>query len=213
MSTPLRIVNFSIIHKDGWSSETDKYGIVAEPLNKTYNRGAFSFYLLLWGSDTKRFIEDIKIKDQILNMEVLGVTKKFGILRLEHKNSNTITNLVKRYKGVILSEIISNGIEKWTIAINTKSLKKFKEKLSQYGEILNYTEKSPNEVIPPPVLTERQVEALKIALNKGYFDYPKRIRGEDISKLLGMKTPTLIYHLRNAERSILEFYLDNFIND
>ncbi|MCH4815849.1 MAG: helix-turn-helix domain-containing protein [Saccharolobus sp.] len=213
MSTPIRIVNFSILHRDGWSPETSKYEITAESLNKTYNRGAFSFYLLIWGSDAKRFIEDIRNKHQILNIEVLGVTKRFGILRLEHKSNNTITNLVKRYKGIILSERISNGVEKWTVGINARSLKKFKEKLAEYGEIVNYSEKSPNEIIPPPVLTERQIEALKIALDKGYFDYPKKIRGEDIAKLLDMKTPTLVYHLRNAEKSILEFYLNNFIND
>ncbi|WP_338602992.1 helix-turn-helix domain-containing protein [Sulfolobus tengchongensis] len=213
MSTPIKIVNFSILHEDGWSPETKKYEVIAESLNKTFNRGTFSFYLLIWGSDAKKFIEDIRNKNQILNLEVLGLTKKFGILRLEHKNTNTITSLVKRYRGIILSERISNGLEKWTVAINAKSLRKFREKLNEYGEIVNYSEKSPNEITPPPLLTEKQVEALRFALSKGYFDYPKKIRGEDIAKLLGMKTPTFVYHLRNAEKSILEFYLDNFIED
>ena len=53
------------------------------------------------------------------------------------------------------------------------------------------------------VLTDRQKEVLEAANSYGYYDYPKRINGEDLSKKVNISKPVLLQHLRKAEGRIM----------
>ncbi len=53
------------------------------------------------------------------------------------------------------------------------------------------------------VLTERQREVLTAANEYGYYDYPKRINGEALSKKVDISKPVLLQHLRKAEGRIM----------
>jgi predicted DNA binding protein len=52
-------------------------------------------------------------------------------------------------------------------------------------------------------LTERQEEILQIALEKGYFDYPKKMDIAEFAKLLGISKPTLSEIFRRGQKKIL----------
>jgi predicted DNA binding protein len=54
------------------------------------------------------------------------------------------------------------------------------------------------------VLTSRQREVLLAAYNHGYYDLPKGITSERLSQRLTLSKPTMLEHLRKAERRILE---------
>ncbi len=53
------------------------------------------------------------------------------------------------------------------------------------------------------VLTDRQREVLTAANEYGYYDYPKRINGEELSKKVDISKPVLLQHLRKAEGRIM----------
>ncbi len=53
------------------------------------------------------------------------------------------------------------------------------------------------------VLTDRQREVLTTANEYGYYDYPKRINGEALSKKVDISKPVLLQHLRKAEGRIM----------
>ncbi len=53
------------------------------------------------------------------------------------------------------------------------------------------------------VLTDRQREVLTAANEYGYYDYPKRINGEDLSKKVDISKPVLLQHLRKAEGRLM----------
>ena len=57
-------------------------------------------------------------------------------------------------------------------------------------------------------LTSKQERVLKSALELGYFDYPKRVSTEDLSKRLGIAPSTLNEILRRAERRIIKVYFE-----
>lgn len=57
-------------------------------------------------------------------------------------------------------------------------------------------------------LTPKQEKVLKSALELGYFDYPKRIGTEELSKGIGIAPSTLNEILRRAERRIIKVYFD-----
>ena len=57
-------------------------------------------------------------------------------------------------------------------------------------------------------LTRKQEEVLRMALGRGYFDYPKRIKAGDLAKLCGVSKPTLDEILSRGQRNILRRHFD-----
>jgi len=57
-------------------------------------------------------------------------------------------------------------------------------------------------------LTSKQERVLKSALELGYYDYPKRISTEDLSKVVGLAPSTISEILRRAEKRIISGYFD-----
>lgn len=55
-------------------------------------------------------------------------------------------------------------------------------------------------------LTTRQEQIVKLALEMGYFEFPKKIRLEELSERLGISAGTLSEILRRAEKKILTHY-------
>jgi predicted DNA binding protein len=55
-------------------------------------------------------------------------------------------------------------------------------------------------------LTARQEQIAKIALELGFFEFPKKIRLVELSKRMGISPGTLSEILRRAEKHILAKY-------
>lgn len=55
-------------------------------------------------------------------------------------------------------------------------------------------------------LTSRQEEIVRMALDMGYFEFPKKIKLEELSERLGVSAGTLSEILRRAEKNILVRY-------
>ena len=57
-------------------------------------------------------------------------------------------------------------------------------------------------------LTEKQYEALQAAHYGGFFEWPRESTGEDLAATLSVSPPTYHYHLRAAERKLVELAFD-----
>lgn len=55
-------------------------------------------------------------------------------------------------------------------------------------------------------VTYREEEILKLALERGYFDFPKRIKLEELAALLNIAPSTLSEILRRGQKKVLERY-------
>lgn len=56
-------------------------------------------------------------------------------------------------------------------------------------------------------LTDRQRDVTTEALNRGYYDWPRRLTTEELAAELDISRPTLHEHLRKAERKLLSALL------
>ncbi len=57
-------------------------------------------------------------------------------------------------------------------------------------------------------LTSKQLKAVNLAIEKGYFEVPKRVNLEELSKQMKISRTTFLEHLRKAEKKILSKYFD-----
>jgi predicted DNA binding protein len=86
------------------------------------------------------------------------------------------------------------------------NIKKFLEALKLIGDVGNISFKkgafTDHDLLS--VLTDKQREIVIEAMKTGYYDYPKRINSEDLSKRVGVSKATLLEHLRKAEGRLLK---------
>jgi predicted DNA binding protein len=54
------------------------------------------------------------------------------------------------------------------------------------------------------LLTDRQLEVLRTAIDSGFYNWPRTQSGQEIAETLGISQPTFHNHLRAAERKVLQ---------
>jgi predicted DNA binding protein len=54
-----------------------------------------------------------------------------------------------------------------------------------------------------PEITSKQKYALEIAINNGYYDYPKKINMEKLAEIMGVSYSTYQQHLKKAEGALM----------
>ena len=57
-------------------------------------------------------------------------------------------------------------------------------------------------------LTPQQLKAVNLAIEKGYFEIPKKVNLEELSTQMKISRTTFLEHLRKAEKKILSRYFD-----
>ena len=152
--------------------------------------------------------EDVSIHDLefIGNMEILSIVGSEG---------NKHTCIVKGYESyseldLDLIYTTPSMISEDRIIVSfigaQQNLMKFVEMVrSHVGEIINISFKQAayqkQDILT--ILTGKQREVLAAAYKHGYYDIPRRISSERLSEKVNISKPTLMEHLRKAERRIL----------
>ncbi len=158
--------------------------------------------------------ENVSIDDleSIGNMEILSVIRSEGdkhvclVLGRETEDATDI------YKGSGLNliytapSLISEDRIIVSFISSQKDIVRFVELVkAQVGKVVNLTFKQSayGRKGLLSVLTDKQREAIVAAYKYGYYDIPTRITSERLSGKLNISKPTLLEHLRKAERRIL----------
>ena len=106
---------------------------------------------------------------------------------------------------VLSASTVEGGKMEWKILLSGEdTLRKISERLQSKG--VNCTIQSLTHLTAKDDLTARQEQIARIALELGYFEFPKKIRLEDLSRRLGISPGTLSEILRRAEKNILSKY-------
>jgi len=64
-----------------------------------------------------------------------------------------------------------------------------------------------------PKLSNKQKEAIQLAVKEGYFDFPRKINLEGIAKRMKISKQTLQQHLRIAEKKLVPFLTENILDE
>jgi len=154
-------------------------------------------------------IEDLKLPEEI---------EVFKILKTEGNKYNCFVKI--RYKNLFLKRRLKEfDLDLiWTsLTINPKNntiisvigengdLNKFLDLAKKYGEVkgfsLQKTVYEGNHILSN--LTDKQREILLAAKRNGYYNYPREINSDQLSKQFGVSKTTINEHLRKAENRLI----------
>ena len=110
-----------------------------------------------------------------------------------------------------LNPVIINktGYHIWNLAsFNRKLLEKVLDFSEKYlgARVLKFREEKISNISFTsllPELTDNQKKAMEIAINQGYYNYPKKIKMEELAKKMKISYSTYQAHLKKAEGKIL----------
>lgn len=100
------------------------------------------------------------------------------------------------------------GKMEWRVFVSgDEGLKSLFKRLDRNG--VEYSVISLTHKMRKREVTSRQEEIARVALDLGYFEFPKRIRLEELAEKLGLSPGTLSEILRRAEKHILSKYFES----
>lgn len=105
--------------------------------------------------------------------------------------------------------INKTGYHIWDLAsFNRKVLEKVLDFSEKYlgAKVLKFREEKISNISFTsllPELTDNQKKAMEIAINKGYYNYPKKIKMEELAKKMKISYSTYQAHLKKAESKLL----------
>jgi len=127
--------------------------------------------------------------------------------------------VILNYGGIIVSSYVSNGVKDFTAYFITKGNDadlKFNDlhnELSIYGRVITFkvNRLSKHAMFTSPIyeLTDMERKVLLEAYNKGFFNHPRNAKLDDLSREFRLSKATINIHLRNAQRKIINAYINN----
>ena len=168
---------------------------------------------ILEGEETsiKKFILELKKNKTVKKLEVSNnylITLEEESLREYKLFSPLFSKEIFYVKPITIKP---DGLEYWFLASwNRNILIKAFEASKSFGnsELLNLNHGKVEKIFFPlitPDITDKQLKAIKLAIRKGYYKFPKQTSLKELSKEMKISKETYFEHLAKAESKILPF--------
>ena len=160
-------------------------------------------------------LEDLKMPEYVEIFNVLQKKDNRYVCLIKTKYFKSLSSLAKKFNIDIIWDTPSIFTkEKMVISVtgNVENLKKVMELFKQVGEIkkTSFVKSMYNEQTILSCLTEKQREVIVTAKRNGYYNYPRKINSEELSRKIGLSKPTVVQHLRKAEERIISNILAGY---
>ncbi|TAL58378.1 MAG: hypothetical protein EPN86_00240 [Nanoarchaeota archaeon] len=162
--------------------------------------------------DIGSFLRDLRKDKRIVNLEI----SKNTVFFIERRKRGDIPSSHYNPKMFFVKPVYVDrkGYEYWELASWKKeTLMKFLKELQKEKNIEMQIEKFHNVkldsiYIPKilPKLSEKQKEAFQLAIENGYYRFPRKSSLLSLSKIMGVSIATYQEHLRKAEGKIMPSY-------
>ncbi len=208
------IGHFKVWHENCiYLSNASKYNIIISmyPLN-SYVEGKWRYHTnvnILNGKeeDRKKFIKAIQKDERSIEFNGKG-NVYLSYIKLKARDYHT-TNYYTPKIFLLRPIVHKDGKEDWYFGawekrIITDMFKTFKKHFNV--EILSIKEEDFTDIFIPhimPKVTEKQKEALRLAIKSGYYSFPRKMYLEQLAKTMKVSRITFQEHLRKAESKLL----------
>lgn len=214
-----RQLKLKIWHEGCWTLDvTDDFPgthIIEKSLHSSEERIIADLILKTDSSeDLAPFIESIEDHDVIQEVTVLKQNPARARVIANYVSNNSIVPEIVDSNFMPIEPVhVTNGHEYWTVLARANRLNQTLEKL-RYDHNVNVM--AINEITPSEgivftdfvdeiydTLSDRQLEALLTAKREGYYSWPREVNAEEVADEFGVAGPTLLEHLRKAERKMM----------
>lgn len=219
----------SVTYEDDWTSTLANYDVSGEFLASTFrDRRYFGLFALEAAEpDYDDVIDIIKDHEWTVSIDVIetypieGVDRVAATLFIRSQHFEYTPLQVLLHEGFIpvggFGEL-RNGAERFDLLLSDREdLSKAVELLERFGPVKIKSVSSDFQRRMTPSVTEwrelfetitpQRRKVLNKALEAGYFDIPRGSTLEEIADDLGIAKTTASQHLRKAERSIMQFFI------
>jgi len=152
------------------------------------------------------FVEEVRRSRQVLDADVVRL--KSRMLGVVKNQRCPIWAALEGLPCIIRTHTVrpDGSAELIVLADSTAPLKRLTDRLR--SQRLNARIQKITRVHNVDSVTDGQRRVVRLALEHGYFDYPRRIRQRQLSALCGLSSSTLTETLRRAEKHIVSRYLE-----
>jgi predicted DNA binding protein len=147
-------------------------------------------------------VEELKGSSQFQEVDITQTSKNKALASI-HTDRCAVCSVLAGSECFLISASTKDGGIYWTLlASGKKPLRDLMDAMKGKGFDVDIVKMA--EVKGREALTARQEEIIRVALEKGYFDYPKRISLRDLARLFGISISTLSEVLRTGQRKIIQ---------
>uniref|UniRef100_A0A7C3SMH2 HTH bat-type domain-containing protein n=1 Tax=Thermofilum pendens TaxID=2269 RepID=A0A7C3SMH2_THEPE len=166
----------------------------------------------------QKVMETISRRDEVLEYRLIEKRSSSCTLLLTKNMCEFYEYTVAVERHTFFPYMIRKGVRSFYL-MTAENPEELRRSLSRYGAVLSL-EKMPLENTLEEVgrsillssleglLTPLQRRVLSEALRRGFFEWPRRVSLEELSRELGVSKVTLSEHLRRGERKLLRYLLD-----
>jgi predicted DNA binding protein len=150
-------------------------------------------------------VEDLRRSPQFKDVDV-SQTSKDRVLASIHTDSCAVCSVLAASECFLISASTRDGGIYWTLlASGKKPIRKLMRAMKGKGYDVRIIKMA--EVKGREALTTRQEEIIRVAYEKGYFDYPKKISLRQLARLFGVSISTISEVLRTGQKKIIRAHL------
>jgi predicted DNA binding protein len=155
--------------------------------------------------DLPKVIESIRNNPNIFNVDISAIDKGKALAMFSTNQCMVCRVLAGTECFLTRSTTTPDGRMQWTMLVTKNSA--FKELIANL-EKLNANPKlvKLTEIVDTDELTMRQEQITRMAFERGYFDFPRRIGLRELAKMFDISTSTLSEILRKGQRRIMQRY-------
>ena len=155
-------------------------------------------FILNAGDRLESYKQTLEESEEVVRAKVLDEDRL-----LVTKRSCSAYNAVYKHNGILQrpTRIDRNERTYSILLFNRDDLKGMIEAFREVGRV-SLTSLTTYEGVVSP-LTDRQREVLEVALDSGYFEWPRTTDSETLAQELGISRATFLEHLRKAEHKLL----------
>ena len=154
--------------------------------------------------DLPKVIEQVRNNPNIFNVDISAIDRG-KVLAVFSTNQCMVCRLLAGTECFLTNSSTKNGKMMWTMLVTEKKalqeLIKSLEELQAAPKLVKLT-----DITGANELTQRQEQITRMAFERGYFDFPRKIGLRELAKVFGISTSTLSEILRKGQRRIMMRY-------
>jgi predicted DNA binding protein len=201
---------FRVKHRGCWTNHLKKFKsifITHNTVSHEKNLAQDILEVVLRGKDEAIKIKKFFRSNKLITKESILYEDKNRLLFQVFTDTSDIISIVQtvlQNKCFVSSTVpLVDGYEIWTIAAPKKTaLKNAIEAIRKLGSLkLLYIKKSSFDGYN---LSKAQDRIIRLAVDQGYYSWPKKTTLGNLSKIIGVSKPTAAEHLRKAEIKVIK---------